>query len=245
MAGEDFNTWAEIARIDRKVQMPDDPTLRRAAVWWEVYSGLPDERESQLWATYVADAWEHTVSLLRGLASSATWVESSAIEMRACVAKAKAHYDAAAVEWWSGSGDWTELQAEKSRRLFRFVMATQQRLVALMVEEGEISRGLAKNRLVDAYAAGYLSGIVCNWCDANGFETGDERCQAERLSIFRDVFGEGYDESTSTIYFERWAGEIDFVDGMLHAYEDVESFRRWERGIRIHPRMRFYEYLTA
>jgi len=165
--------------------------------------------------------------------------------MRERVAVAKASYDAATAEWWASKGDWLELEAEKSRRLIRFIVATQQRLVALMVEEGELPGSRVRSRLIHPYVAGYLSGLANNWCDENRFESGDERCQAEMKFVFREVFGDDQDDSAMTIFFERWSGEVEFVDGMMHAHEDVSSFRRWERGIRIHPRMRLYEHLTA
>jgi hypothetical protein len=244
MTNEDSKAWAAIARIDRTMEMPDDPTLRRAAVWWEVFSGLPDEPASRMWASYVADAWEHSDAALGELARKAEWLDVPAEKVREQAADAKVHYDAVTSEWWGTSGAWSELETEKTRRLVRFVIATQKRLVALMVEQGEISAGRVRERLVDPYVAGYLSGLATNWCDASGIDVGDERCRSEMLEMFREMFGTDADEVAATLFFERWSGEVECVDGMLHAHEGGNSFRRRERGIRVNPRVRLFEHLT-
>lgn len=241
ITNEQSRSWNTIARIDRQIDLPEDPTLRRAAVWWAVYSELPDEPLSRAWATYVAEHWERSIEILDRLVEGASWIDQPADELSQRVAFAKEDYDSTS----SGAGEWFALESERARRLARLVVAWQQQRVREAIARGASDRERVRQRLASPYVAGYVSGLATNWCSLFGLDGNDPRCWSELVSIFRLIFGSGRDEAAAAIFFERWSGEVECVDGMLHAHEDASEFERRAEGLAPEPRMRLFEYLTS
>lgn len=241
---QNINEWNEIVRLERKARSVG-AVIDREAIWQVASAELPAEPAFRMWASHLAEVWARANSSLAALAEGTDWVEFSADEMRTRLASLRPDYDQATADWYRGAGTWHDLEVEKTRRLVRFALATQQRLVALMVEQGEVSAESVRARLIGPYIAGYLSGISSSLCDAAGIDFDGQSCNEEALAVFREIFGSAVDEFAATFFYRKWAGERRYGDGMMHAIEDVISFRRWERGARTHPRMRFLEHLVG
>lgn len=239
----DSAAWHPIVRLDRGIELPEDPTLHRAAVWWEIYSRLPDEPTSQAWASYAADAWQDSIRRVEQLKRGARWIDRPSADLHEAATEAKARYD----EVSSRAADSREMhrahEAELMRALVRYVVTLQQKGVSMMVEHGVTSADHVRERLADARVAGYLQGLVSGWC---GLEVHrDGRCGRELLEVFRTMFGDDVDDVAATIFFERFRDDDAYVDGALSAHADLVSFLRRARDGRATGRLWLLEYLVG
>lgn len=240
---ETENAWRSIVRIDRTVEMPEDPTLHKAAVWYEVFEKEPDSAESKLWATYVADVWEEAVDYLERLPRTVSWVARTASDLLDTARAVRATYDAAMPEWRMGSAPWAWLEAEQTRRLVRYVIASQQWGVRLLIEEGHATEATVRSRLGDPYVAGYLSGLETFVRESVAAESAPEH--DVRLEIFRALFGDEQGEVMAMLFFERFVTESTWGDGIVDAIQDAASHGRAIMGLEVMPRKRLLAHLTS
>ncbi len=239
------DSWKPIVSIDRNVEMPEDPTLHRAAIWWSVYSGLEDGVVSRAWATLVAEQWEYARERVSALTSDVWWLRRTTAQLRENAAVARIGCDATMMERPDAFEDADARAPKSSDRLARYLISMQQLGVSLMIESGQISSDLVTSRLGDPYVAGYLSGLAASVCDSIEVASDDPRCSRARLEVVRSMFGDDVDEVAAAIFFALCGTATQGAEGMVHAHEDLRSFRRWQRGESVRANMGLVTYLTA